>query len=56
MTARIRRARALGACFTASLYAATGDGNSMRGAVLAAIDLLKPSEAWSGGLDRKSGS
>lgn len=56
MTARIRRARVLGACFTASLYAAAGDGNSMLGAILAAIDWLRPSDRWSGGLDREAAS
>jgi hypothetical protein len=56
MTARTRRARVLGICFAAALYAATGDGNSMLGAVLAAIDWLKPSDRWSGGLDREAAS
>lgn len=56
MTDRIRRAHVLGICFAASLYAAAGQGNAMLGAVLAAADWLKPSERWSGGLDREAAS
>lgn len=44
MTARIRRARVLGVCFTAGLYSAIGQCNAMLGAVLVALELFKPSE------------